>query len=80
MTAAVAFAARLGAQGADVGVYTFPAFRGRGLAVAVTTVWSSLPALSDRALFYSTHRTNASSRRVAERLGLRRVGLSLRVG
>ena len=77
--ASMAFAARLGAHGADIGVYTFPAFRGRGLAAAVTAAWSSLPSLSDRTLFYSTLNTNLASRRVAARLGLRRIGVSLRL-
>jgi RimJ/RimL family protein N-acetyltransferase len=77
--AAMAFAARLGARGADVGVYSFPGFRGRGLAAAVTASWSSLPSLQDRALFYSTHTTNRSSQRVAARLGLRRIGVSVRI-
>jgi hypothetical protein len=77
--AAMAFAARLSARGADVGVYTFPGFRGRGLAAAVTANWSSLPSLRDRALFYSTHTTNRSSQRVAARLGLRRIGVSIRI-
>jgi hypothetical protein len=75
--AAVAFAARLGAIAAEVGVYTFPGYRGRGLAAAVTARWSSLPALGDRRLFYSTQTTNRSSQRVADRLGLARLGATL---
>jgi RimJ/RimL family protein N-acetyltransferase len=83
--AAMAFAARIGGPdmevgGMEVGVYTFPAFRGRGLAAAVTAAWSSLPGLADRILFYSTLTTNRSSQRVAERLGLRRFGVSVRIG
>jgi hypothetical protein len=77
--AALAFAARNGARALDVGVHTFPGYRGQGLATAVTAAWSSLPDLADRALFYSTHTTNRSSRRVAARLGLRRFGLSVSV-
>jgi hypothetical protein len=77
--AAMGFAARLGPAGADVGVYTFPGFRGRGFAAAVTAAWSSHPDMVGRTLFYSTLRSNASSRRVAQRLGLRRFGLSLSV-
>ena len=78
--AAMVFAARLGPEGAETGVYTFPAYRGRGLGAAVTAAWSRLPALADRSLFYSTHLTNRSSQRVAERLGLRRFahGIALR--
>jgi hypothetical protein len=77
--AAIAFAARLGPRGAEVGVYTFPGFRGRGLAAAVTARWSSLPELAGRRLFYSTQTTNRSSQRVAERLGLQRLGASLAI-
>jgi GNAT superfamily N-acetyltransferase len=77
--AATAFAARLGRVGAEVGVYTFPGYRGRGFAAAVTTHWSSLAELADRRLFYSTQTTNLSSQRVAERLGLARLGASLSI-
>ena len=77
--AAIAFAARLGRRGAEVGVYTFPGFRGRGLAAAVTARWSSLAPLARRRLFYSTLTTNRSSQRVAERLGLRRLGSTLTI-
>jgi GNAT superfamily N-acetyltransferase len=77
--ASLAFAARLGERGAEVGVYSFPGFRGRGLAAAVTARWSSLEALAGRELFYSTQTTNRSSQRVAERLGLVRIGARLSV-
>jgi hypothetical protein len=78
--AALCFAARLGQRGAEAGVYTFPAYRRRGLAAAVTAAWSRLPALAGRTLFYSTLATNRSSQRVAERLGLRRFAVSLSIG
>ena len=77
--AAMAFAARLGDQAAEIGVYTFPGFRGQGLAAAVTADWSALPSLKDRTLFYSTQTTNLSSQRVTARLGLRQIGISLRL-
>ncbi len=77
--AAMAFAARTGRWGAAIGVYTFPAFRGRGLAAAVTADWANLPGLAGRALFYSALFANTSSLRVIERLGLPRVGTSLRI-
>ena len=77
--AAMAFAARLGTLGAEVGVYTFPGFRGQGLAGAVTACWSSLACLAGHRLFYSTQTTNRASQRVAERLGLARLGASLSV-
>jgi hypothetical protein len=78
--AAIAFAARLGVSGAELGVYTFPKYRGRGLASAVTAAWSSMPSLNQHALFYSTHKSNRSSQRVTARLGLRLVGTSVRIG
>lgn len=77
--AAMAFAARLGEGGAEIGVYAFPAWRGRGLAAAVTARWVGLPALAGRALFYSTLVENRSSQRVTARLGLPRLGSSFRI-
>lgn len=78
--ASMAFAARLGKMGAEVGVYTFAKYRGQGLAAAVTAAWSSMPSLNNRELFYSTHITNRSSQRVAARLGLRLIGASVSIG
>ncbi|AOI88947.1 GNAT family N-acetyltransferase [Burkholderia pseudomultivorans] len=77
--ASVAFAARLSDVGAELGVATAPAFRGRGLAAAVTEGWSRLPSLRTRTLFYSTDRDNLASRRVAARLGLALRGTTLRI-
>jgi hypothetical protein len=78
--AAIAFAARLGANAAEIGVATLPAFRGRKLAAAVTAGWSSLPQLGTRELFYSTTRDNIASQHVIARLGLPLVGISVRLG
>jgi hypothetical protein len=77
--ASIAFPARLSDVGAELGLVTVKQFRGRGLGAAVTAGWSCLDALQDRTLFYSTQRTNRSSQRVAERLGLRLRGASLRI-
>jgi len=77
--AAMAFAARLGVSGAELGVYTFPTYRGRGLAAAVTAAWSSMRSLNQHALFYSTSKSNRSSQRVTTRLGLRLIGTSIRI-
>jgi hypothetical protein len=77
--AAIAFSVGAGPANAETGVYAFPAFRGRGFAAAATAGWASLPALSGRTLFYSTSRSNVSSQRVVQRLGLRFLGASLRV-
>jgi predicted GNAT family acetyltransferase len=78
--AAIAFAARLGESGAEIGVVTLPEFRGRRLAAAVTAGWSSLPQLGERELFYSTTRDNVASQHVIARLGLPLVGVSMRLG
>jgi hypothetical protein len=78
--ASMCYAARLGDKGAEVGVFTFPNYRSRGLAAAVTASWTSMPALKARALFYSTRTSNLSSQSVAARLGLRLIGLSFRIG
>lgn len=75
--AATAFAARIAEGSAEVGVYTFAGFRGRGFAAAVTAGWVAHPALAGRTLFYSALDTNVSSQRVAERLSLRRIGVSV---
>ena len=77
--ASMAFAARTGDRGGSIGVYTFPGFRGRGLAAAVTADWANLPSLAGRALFYSALGANVSSLRVIERLGLPHVGASVRI-
>lgn len=74
--ASLAFAARLGSGGAELGLATLPAFRGRGLAAAATAGWSALPALADRTLFYSTATSNLASQRVVAKLGLKFIGPS----
>jgi hypothetical protein len=77
--ASVAFAARLGRSGAEIGVAAAPEHRAKGLAAAVTAAWSALPSLAGHVLFYSTQTTNLSSRGVAARLHLRLIGPTLRV-
>ena len=77
--ASIAFAVRTGAAAAEIGLTTMPAFRGRGFGPAATAGWTSHPSLRGLALFYSTDRTNLASQRVAERLGLRFIGASLRL-
>ncbi len=77
--ASLAFAARLADTGAELGLVTAKAFRGRGFGAAATAGWSQLPTLRSRTLFYSTDRDNVSSQRVAARLGLRLRGASLRI-
>jgi hypothetical protein len=77
--AAMAFTPRLGETGAEIGVFTFPAFRSRGFAAAATAGWSSLASLEGRDLIYSTRLTNRSSRLVAARLGLHAIGARVRI-
>ncbi len=77
--ASIGMTARTGPTGAEAGVVTVPALRGRGFATAATAGWASLQSLHGRALFYSTQRTNVSSQHVADRLGLRFIGASLRL-
>lgn len=75
--ASLAFAARLGGGGAELGLATLPAFRGLGLAAAATAGWSALPSLADRTLFYSTATSNLASQRVVAKLGLKFIGPTL---
>jgi hypothetical protein len=75
----IAFTARRSPMGAEVGVVTPAAHRGRGLAAWATSVWAALPAHGERTLFYSTHPENSSSRRVVERLRLPLLGTGLSI-
>lgn len=77
--AALAFAARLAADAAEVGVYTFPQWRRRGFAARAVSAWAGLPVLANRSLFYSTLATNTASRAVAARLRLKHIGAGLRI-
>jgi hypothetical protein len=75
----VAFAARLSEIGAELGVATVKASRGRGYAAAAVAGWSRLSTLQSRKLFYSTEASNIASQRVIARLGLRHLGATLRL-
>lgn len=77
--AATAFAARISADGAELGLATVPKFRGRGLARLATAAWSNLPELETRRLFYGADHDNLASGRVIAQLGLRRIGVSIRL-
>jgi hypothetical protein len=69
----------LATRTAECGVWTRPAFRGRGHAAATTAAWADLLRPSGRTLFYSTDADNRSSQRVASRLGLRPIGWTWRL-
>lgn len=58
----------------EAGTWTDPQFRGQGHAAATTAAWLPLITASGRIAFYSTASQNASSQRVAARLGLRPIG------
>jgi RimJ/RimL family protein N-acetyltransferase len=62
------------ADRAECGVWTHPAFRGRGYGAAVTSEWAAIMRSVGRYLFYSTDAENLSSQRLAGRLGLRPLG------
>ena len=69
----------LAPRAAECGVWTDPAFRGRGYAAAVAAAWAALVRPTGRWLFYSTDASNRSSQRVAERLHLRPLGWTWRL-
>ncbi len=75
----VAQTVRTGPRGAEVGVDTAIGFRGLGLGAAATAGWSAHRDLEQRMLFYGTGRSNLSSQRVADRLGLSFIGSTFAV-
>ena len=77
--ASIGMTARIGPAGAEIGVNTVPALQGRGFAAAATAGWASHSLLQGRALFYGTQRTNFSSQRVTDRLGLHYIGSNHRL-
>ncbi|WP_082944842.1 GNAT family N-acetyltransferase [Mycobacterium sp. 852013-50091_SCH5140682] len=66
--------ARWSPHGTEAGVWTLPAARGHGLAAALVGAWASQCVGRVPRLYYSTSADNLSSQRVAERLGLPRIG------
>jgi hypothetical protein len=67
----VCLCARRSAVAAEAGLEIARAFRGRGLAGRVASAWASAVRASGRTPLYSTSWTNASSRAVARKLGLK---------
>lgn len=67
-------------RGAECGVWTHPAFRGRGYGAAVVSEWAKILRPSGRYLFYSTSADNLSSQRLTRRMQLRPLGWTWRLG
>ncbi|MEX1018728.1 MAG: GNAT family N-acetyltransferase [Litorilinea sp.] len=67
---ALAHTSALSARYADVGVYTAPDYRGRGLAAAVAHLVMQRVLAQGRTPLWSTGEDNLASQRVAHKLGL----------
>jgi hypothetical protein len=76
----VCFSARVGVGACEAGVETRPEQRGRGLAGIAVAAWAGEVRRSGRAPLYSTSWENRSSRRVAEKLGMRLYGEDWHIG
>ena len=74
---AVCASARIGAQACEAGVETVPAYRGRGLAAAVTARWADEVRARGLLPLYSTSWDNLGSRGVARRLGMIRYAATI---
>jgi hypothetical protein len=70
LVVSVCHSARTTLVAAEAGVETAPAYRGRGLATAVTARWAAEVIVQGRVPIYSTSWKNLASRGVARRLGL----------
>jgi hypothetical protein len=77
---AVCFSSRIGRRACEAGVETLVAERGRGLAGLAVAGWAEAVRRGGRVPLYSTGWENRSSRRVAEKLGLRLYGEDWHVG
>lgn len=71
----VCYSARRSAAAAEAGVETHPAYRGRGLAVAVTSAWARAIRHEGLIPLYSTSWDNLASQTVARKLGLHMYGV-----
>lgn len=71
LPAAVCETARATPDAVEAGVWTYPPYRRRGLATAVTAVWSGMHG--PRTVFYSCAADNPASQAVARHLGFCRL-------
>ncbi len=71
LPAAVCETARATPEAVEAGVWTYPPYRRRGLATAVTAAWSRMHG--PRTVFYSCAADNLASQAVARRLGFCRL-------
>jgi predicted GNAT family acetyltransferase len=76
---AVCHSSRSTLVGAEAGVETAPAYRGRGLAGEVVLAWATAVRVEGRLPLYSTDWSNLASRAVARKLGLAMYGEDCRV-
>ncbi|HEY3078307.1 MAG TPA: GNAT family N-acetyltransferase [Chloroflexota bacterium] len=77
---AVCFSSRIGERACEAGVETLPEQRGRGLAGLAVGAWAVEVRRRSKVPFYSTSWQNRSSRRVAEKLGMRPFGEDWHLG
>ncbi len=67
--ASICYCARLSPVGAEAGVETLDAMRGRGFATAAVAAWATAVRRRGLLALYSTAWENVASRRVAEKVG-----------
>lgn len=69
--------ARQTSEAAEASVFTNEHYRGRGYAVDVVRAWAKKVQQQNRTAFYSTSWDNFSSRMIAEKLAMKRIGFDI---
>lgn len=69
--------ARQTTEAAEASVFTNEHYRGRGYAVDVVRAWAKKVQQQNRTTFYSTSWDNFSSRIIAEKLAMQRIGIDI---
>ena len=77
--AAVCASVRMSSAAHEAGVETSPAFRKRGLAIAVVAAWAERVRLAGAIPIYSTSWDNVASQAVAARLGAELIGTDFHI-